>query len=114
MKRTWRSLIAAGLIVAAGAAALPSAANAGWNHHNNGAAAAAGFIGLAAGAIIGSTIAKSNPYSYGRPYYGGTYYYGPPAPWTPAWYNYCSAKYNSFNPNTGYFLGYDGRYHFCQ
>ena len=105
MKRTWKSLIAAGLIVATGAAALPSAANAGWNHNNG--AAAAGFIGLAAGAIIGSAMA--NPYPH-----GGAYYYGPPAPWSPAWYSYCSSRYQSFNPNTGYFFGYDGRYHFCR
>ena len=35
-----------------------------------------------------------------------------PAPWTPAWYNYCHSKYRSFNPNTGYFLAYSGQYKF--
>jgi len=35
-------------------------------------------------------------------------------PWTPAWYQYCSGKYDSFNPKTGYYKGYDGQYHFCR
>jgi hypothetical protein len=53
----------------------------------------------------------SYPYSYG-------YHYGAPAvgyqPWTPEWFAYCRAKYRSFNPSTGYYLGYDGVYHFCR
>jgi len=109
MIRTWKSVVAAGLIATVGAAALPAAADAGWEHrrHNNGAAAAAGIFGFAAGAILGS--AMTTPRYYAPP----PVYYGPPAPWTPAWYSYCASKYRSFNPNTGYFLGYDGRYHFC-
>ena len=35
-------------------------------------------------------------------------------PWTPEWYDHCRAKYRSFNPRTGYFFGYDGKYHFCR
>jgi hypothetical protein len=58
-------------------------------------------------------------FSYSWPYrYGYGYYYGAPAvgyqPWTPEWYAYCRAKYRSFNPSTGYYLGYDGVYHFCR
>lgn len=49
-------------------------------------------------------------------------YYEPPVvvyrgryePWSPEWYAYCSRRYRSFNPRTGYFLGYDGVYHFCR
>lgn len=37
-----------------------------------------------------------------------------PRPWTPAWYRYCAAKYRSFNPETGYYLSYSGRYKFCR
>ena len=72
--------------------------------------AAAGVIGLAAGALIGSAIASQprNVIIYERPVYGGL------APWTPEWYRYCSARYRSFNPNTGYFVGYDRRHHFCR
>lgn len=72
--------------------------------------------GLAAGAILGSAL--SQPRYYGPP---PAYYPAPapvvvyrPAPWTPAWYDYCSRKYRSFNPNTGYFLAYSGNYKFCR
>jgi hypothetical protein len=55
------------------------------------------------------------PYRYG---YGYGYYYGAPAVgyqrWTTEWFAYCRAKYRSFNPSTGYYLGYDGEYHFCR
>lgn len=120
MNRTLKSLAAAGLAVAIGAAALPSDANAGgWHYHNNGAAAAAGIFGFAAGAIVGSALTAPRYYYPAQPYYyyrpaPAPAYYGRPAPWTPAWYSYCSSKYRSFNPQTGYFYGYDGRYHFCR
>ncbi|MEL7527865.1 MAG: BA14K family protein [Pseudomonadota bacterium] len=77
--------------------------------------------GIAAGAIIGSALARPR---YAPPTYVApppAYYPAPapvvtyrPAPWTPAWYNYCHAKYRSFNPNTGYFLAYSGQYKFCR
>ncbi|WP_436637335.1 BA14K family protein [Microbaculum sp. FT89] len=35
-------------------------------------------------------------------------------PWTPAWYQYCSSKYRSFDPNTGYYTTYSGQKRFCQ
>ncbi|WP_371681864.1 MULTISPECIES: BA14K family protein [Stappiaceae] len=72
--------------------------------------------GLAAGAILGSAL--SQPRYVAPP---PAYYPAPapvvvyrPAPWSPAWYNYCSRKYRSFNPNTGYFLAYSGQYKFCR
>ena len=34
-------------------------------------------------------------------------------PWTDEWFAWCDARYRSFDPNTGTFLGYDGRRHFC-
>ena len=37
-----------------------------------------------------------------------------PEPGTPAWYRYCSAKYRSFKPETGYYKGFDGQYHLCR
>jgi hypothetical protein len=49
------------------------------------------------------------PYPYGYGVYPGYL-----QPWTPQWYSYCSATYRSFNPRTGLYKGYDGRYHFCQ
>lgn len=117
MKTSFKTIAVAGLALVLGAASLPSDANAGGYHyrHNYGGAAAAGILGFATGAIVGSTLAQ--PRYYAPPpvtYYPQPAYYGAPAPWTPAWYAYCSSKYRSFNPSTGYFLGYDGRYHFCR
>ena len=42
------------------------------------------------------------------------YYSAGPEPWSPEWYAYCSAKYRSFNPQTGMFLAYSGEYRMCQ
>ncbi|MBG6206687.1 hypothetical protein IWQ49_001336 [Labrenzia sp. EL_126] len=36
------------------------------------------------------------------------------APFTPQWVAYCSRKFKSFNPNTGTYLAYSGRYRFCR
>jgi hypothetical protein len=36
-----------------------------------------------------------------------------PEPFTPEWYAYCDAKYNSFNPETGMYLAYSGTYRMC-
>ncbi|NVK34729.1 MAG: BA14K family protein [Rhodobacteraceae bacterium] len=93
---------------------------------NVGAALAAGIIGLAAGAIIvGATNQSRRPAPV----------YTPPAPrhpqyghynnrrhtaqlgfqpWSPAWYRHCSAKYRSFNPQTGTYTTYQGAVKFCQ
>lgn len=78
-----------------------------FGYGGNGAAA---MFGLATGVILGQAL-------------GGPQYIDPPvrhvyrgryAPWTPAWYSYCARKYRSFNPETGYFLAYSGRYRFCR
>jgi hypothetical protein len=37
-----------------------------------------------------------------------------PVPGTKAWYRYCSAKYRSFNPDTGMFLSSSGQYKPCR
>lgn len=34
-------------------------------------------------------------------------------PWSPEWYDYCRARFRSFDPKSGTYLGYDGRRHFC-
>lgn len=72
---------------------------------NTGAAVAAGIAGLAVGTIIGSA-ASSNT--------GTVTYRSAPEPWSHDWYRYCSAKYRSFDPGSGTYLGYDGRRHFCR
>jgi len=35
-------------------------------------------------------------------------------PWSQEWYRYCTQKYRSFNPDTGYYTTYSGRQRFCQ
>ncbi len=132
---------AAVLSVAAAAIVIPTfgTAQAGHRHRNNDDAWVAGAVGLAAGALIGSAIASPPPPRYygergyidpepdyyePRPVYRPRPVYPPVyrpvavetyglEPWTPAWYRYCSQRYRSFNPDSGTFVGYDGRSHFC-
>ena len=104
------------------------------NYHNNhykgrssGDVVAAGVLGLAAGAIIGSLVARPAyrepvyadryrqiPTNYGNGYYNGPRYVnGGLEPWSNEWYRYCESRYRSFDPRSGTFVGYDGREHFC-
>lgn len=85
----------------------------------NGAFVAGAITGLVTGAIAGQAL-KDN--DNGRNHFRGprrhfnhhSRHYGRPKPWTNAWYDYCHSRYRSFNPRTGYFLGYDGDHHFCR
>jgi hypothetical protein len=132
-----KQLIAAALAVAVGAMAFAGPAEARYRHHHRGGdAAVLGLFGFAAGAVLGSALSQ--------PRYPAYYYYQPepvyvapppppvvyqpapayvtapqpvyaqPEPWTDAWFAYCEDRYQSFNPQNGTFLGYDGRHHFCQ
>jgi hypothetical protein len=100
-----------------------------WHHrHDGGDALAAGVVGLAAGMIAGAAIASPPPprryYYYDdaprRVYYRPAYVYERPVyvggyePWSRSWYRYCSNRYRSFDPQSGTFVGYDGREHFCR
>lgn len=40
--------------------------------------------------------------------------YDRPEPWSDEWYDYCADKYRSFNPDTGRYLTYSGRYRLCR
>jgi hypothetical protein len=103
--------IAAAALIGMAALTLPSPAEAG-----RGSAWGAGLLGFGVGAIVGSALTPREVYVVPPPpppaYYGPVSY-GPP-PWSPDWYDYCSSRYRSFNPRTGYFMGYDGIPHFCQ
>ena len=73
--------------------------------------------GLAAGAIIGGALAA--PYYYGPGYYGPGYAYGPgyvavepAAPGGDA-VAYCMQRFQSYDPASGTYLGYDGLRHPC-
>ena len=98
------------------------------NRHNHGRdAVVGGALGLATGLIIGGAIASQPRYEERRVYVEPDYYpepeprviYRQPVvmpsyePWTQSWYDYCAQRYRSFNPNSGTFVGYDGREHFC-
>ena len=95
------------------------------------AALIAGIAGLVIGGIIASqgsgrtiqspTVTQPTrrdvfpvaPAPYGEPRVisapgGGSY-----EPWTAGWRSWCSARYRSFNADTGTYRGYDGRDHFC-
>jgi hypothetical protein len=73
--------------------------------------------GLAAGAIIGGALAA--PYYYGPRYYEPGYAYSPgyvavePAVRGGDGVAYCSQRYQSYDPASGTFLGYDGLRHPC-
>ena len=40
-------------------------------------------------------------------------YAGSLEPWSQGWYEWCDARYRSFDPERGTYRGYDGRDHFC-
>jgi hypothetical protein len=109
--RTLNALAAVSSIAVA-VLAMPATAEAG-----RGSAWGAGLAGFGLGAIVGSALTPRQVYVVPPPppppaYYGPVSY--APPPWTPDWYAYCGSHYRSFNPRTGYFMGYDGFPHFCQ
>jgi len=121
--------MAATLALAIGAVSFSGVAEARHRHHNNGDAFVAGIAGFAAGALLSGAFAQPRypSYYYYEPapvyvapppppayYQPAPAYYAAPEPWTPPWYDYCGERYRSFSPRTGYFLGYDGDYHFCR
>ena len=91
-------------------------------HHRHDHAAAAA-VGFAAGALLGSALAAPRYYVPAPVYVAPA---PPPVhvapapvvylyqPWTPDWYAYCGGKYRSFDPSTGYYLGYDGHLYYCR
>ncbi|WP_316859910.1 BA14K family protein [uncultured Cohaesibacter sp.] len=84
---------------------------------SGGAFVAGAITGIAAGAIASHAHARNYGYGYAPRYRyprPGVYHYGRPAPWSPAWYSYCSSRYRSFNPRTGYYMSYSGSYRFCR
>lgn len=74
----------------------------------------AGLIGLGVGAVIGSALTPREVYVTPppRPAYRRAGYR--PVAWSEEWFEYCYARYRSFNPRTGTFIGYDGYERFCR
>ncbi len=124
------AMLTAALATAVAVAAPTTEAQAGHWHNNGGVAVAAGVAGLAAGVLLGSALNAPANGPYGpvvgpapapppvvyAPAYAPVYappppppapVYAPvyaeaaaPAPWSPAWYNYCSARYRSSTRTT--------------
>ncbi len=100
------------------AAAGPASARPwGWHHHGFGWGGA-----LAAGVIGGAVAAATSPFWAPGYYDDGGYAYEPGYAYGPAYayepgagggVAYCEAHFRSYNPATGTYLGYDGRYHRC-
>lgn len=120
-------------------AAIPAEAGERWRHHrghhshrtSDGDLVAAGIVGLALGALAVGAISASrepvsaNPYRHPRPRPSRDYVgddveiisdsrYEPHVqPWSRSWFRYCRDRYRSFDPQTGTYVGYDGRERFC-
>lgn len=68
--------------------------------------------GFAAGAILGGLLAA--PYYYPAPYYyGGPGYYYEDGGAPDGAVDYCMRRFRSYDPNTGTYMGNDGRRHPC-
>jgi BA14K-like protein len=69
--------------------------------------------GVAAGALIGGALAAPYYYGgyYGAPYGGG--YYEDPGYYEGDAVAYCMQRFRTYNPNTGLYMGNDGRRHPC-
>jgi hypothetical protein len=112
------AVLGSSLVLAAAPAQARHWHHGGWHHggwHHGGWGWGAGAAGFAAGALVGSALAA--PYYYGGPYYGGPYYdEGPYAyeagPGGDA-EAYCEQRFRSYDPESGTYLGYDGRRHPC-
>lgn len=74
----------------------------------------AGAAGFAVGTLFGHATARPRYYAPRAVYVAPRPVYYAPAPWTPEWYSYCGAKYRSFDPRSGTFIGLDGYQHMCQ
>lgn len=136
MKQILKSSILGLAVAAMTVVSIPAQADHWRRHHHrdNGDALAAGIAGLAVGAIVGGVLSqprypdrvyidppryhyRTAPRYHYKPapvYRERVRYYGSFEPWSREWYRACSARYRSFDPGSGTFMGYDGRRHFCE
>jgi len=137
MNRFFRTTVLSAAVLATTLATLPAEARDRYGRHeprrphhertsSDADLVAVGILGLAVGAIVMGALAQPEPKG---PVYRGDPLddpeYFPPAPqpvnggaaslepWSAAWYDYCEARYRSFDPDTGTYTGYDGRTRFC-
>lgn len=84
----------------------------GYYRHRRGSAGpaiAGAIVGLGVGAAIASS---AQPRYYAAPRYAAPAY--GPRPWTREWYNYCAARYRSFDARSGTFQPYNGPRQLCR
>ncbi len=137
MNRIFRTTVLSAAVLATTLATLPAEARDRYGRHeqrrphhertnSDADLVAVGILGLAVGAIVMGALAQPEPKG---PVYRGDPLddpeFFPPAPqpvnagasslepWSAAWYDYCEARYRSFDPDTGTYTGYDGRTRFC-
>jgi hypothetical protein len=98
-----------------------------------GDAVVAGALGFGVGALFGSAVSAPRYVSPGPVYLAPEpvyiapepVYVEPPVvyrsapvyyarPWTAEWYESCGARYRSFDPRDGSYLGVDGRRYMCR
>lgn len=104
------------LVSAAPASAAPWGWHRGWGW---------GWPGAVAAGVVGGAVAAATSPLWAPGYYSGYYDYypgyGPSYAYTAPTVvvqnggsvAYCQQRFRSYNPSTGMYLGYDGRYHPC-
>lgn len=131
MNRFFKTTIVSAVLAATTLTALvPAEAHHRWRHYDGRGVVAAGILGVAIGALAAGALAEPEPIYRPvydetprdpmprprptRPYAAQPIYYGAALePWSPEWFRYCEDKYQTFDPGTGTFVGYDGQEHFC-
>lgn len=85
----------------------------GYRHRNRFGSGIGFGLGFGLGlAVPHLTTPYSTPYAYSAP--GGYASGGHMVPGSPQWIQYCSQKYNSFDPSSGTYLAYSGVRRPCQ
>ena len=87
----------------------------GYRHHYRGGGGFWPGVAIGAGIGIGSSYGyyNSNPYYYDDGYYDEGVVAAQPAPAGDDSVAYCMQRYKSYDPDSGTYLGYDGRRHPC-
>lgn len=106
--------IVTGIIGGAGLGAIIGGIAKGSKGAGTGAAIGGTVGGVAGAAARSANWNNAYNYAYSQCMGSGAVYSGRPEPWTDEWYAYCAAKYRSFDPNTGMYLAYSGKYRMCR
>lgn len=76
---------------------------------------AASMLGFLGGIAVGSVLENGGKVPVVRqPESRYDYRRSHLRPWSHAWYRWCDARYRSFDPRSGTYVGMDGRRRFCE